>query len=84
MTEQAQRGSGMNAEYEKAMGQNIRRLRMARKLSQEQLAAQLQIRGCDVTRSALAKIEVGQRHLYPDEIMLLRQLLNVSYEELFV
>ena len=74
----------MNAEYEKAMGQNIRRLRMARKLSQEQLAAQLQIRGCDVTRSALAKIEVGQRHLYPDEIMLLRQLLNVSYEELFV
>ena len=74
----------MNAEYEKAMGQNIRRLRMERKLSQEQLAAQLQVRGCDVTRSALAKIEVGQRHLYPDEIMLLRQILNVSYEELFV
>ena len=74
----------MNAEYEKAMGRNIRRLRMARKLSQEQLAAQLQVRGCDVTRSALAKIEVGQRHLYPDEIMLLRQILNVSYEELFV
>ena len=74
----------MNAEYEKAMGQNIRRLRMEQKLSQEQLAAQLQVRGCDVTRSALAKIEVGQRHLYPDEIMLLRQILNVSYEELFV
>ena len=74
----------MNAEYEKAMGRNIRRLRMERKLSQEQLAAQLQVRGCDVTRSALAKIEVGQRHLYPDEIMLLRQILNVSYEELFV
>ena len=74
----------MNAEYEKAMGQNIRRLRMERKLSQEQLSAQLQVRGCDVTRSALAKIEVGQRHLYPDEIMLLRQILNVSYEELFV
>ena len=74
----------MNAEYEKAMGQNIRRLRMERKLSQEQLAAQLQVRGCDVTRSALAKIEVGQRHLYPDEIMLLRQILNISYEELFV
>ena len=74
----------MNAKYEKAMGRNIRRLRMERKLSQEQLAAQLQVRGCDVTRSALAKIEVGQRHLYPDEIMLLRQILNVSYEELFV
>ena len=74
----------MNAAYEKAMGQNIRRLRMERKLSQEQLAAQLQVRGCDVTRSALAKIEVGQRHIYPDELRLLRELLNVTYDELFV
>ena len=74
----------MNTEYEKAMGQNIRRLRMERKLSQEQLSAQMQVRGCDVTRSALAKIEVGQRHLYPDEIMLLHQLLDVPYDDLFV
>lgn len=74
----------MNLEYEYALGQNIRKLRMERKLSQEQLAAQLQTRGCDVTRSALAKIEVGQRHIYPDELKLLRELLGVSYEELFV
>lgn len=74
----------MNLEYEYALGQNIRKLRMDRKLSQEQLAAQLQTRGCDVTRSALAKMEVGQRHIYPDELKLLRELLGVSYEELFV
>ena len=48
----------MNADYERALGQNIRRLRMERRLSQEQVSAQLQVRGCDVTRSALAKIEV--------------------------
>lgn len=74
----------MNLEYEYVLGQNIRKLRMERKLSQEQLAAQLQTRGCDVTRSALAKMEVGQRHIYPDELKLLRELLGVSYEELFV
>ena len=74
----------MNFEYEYALGQNIRKLRMERKLSQEQLAAQLQTHGCDVTRSALAKMEVGQRHIYPDELKLLRELLGVSYEELFV
>ena len=50
----------------------------------EQLAAQLQTRGCDITRSALAKMEVGQRHIYPDELKLLHELLEVSYEELFV
>lgn len=74
----------MNIEYEKMLGQNIRRLRMQKNLSQEQLSAQLQVRGCDVTRSALAKIEVGQRHIYPDELKFLRELLGVSYDELFV
>ena len=74
----------MNIEYEKAVGQNIRRLRMQKKLSQEQLSAQLQVRGCDITRSALAKIEVGQRHIYPYELNLLHELLNVPYDELFV
>lgn len=73
----------MNPEYDYALGQNIRRLRMAQGLTQEQLSAQLQVRGCDVTRSALAKIEVGQRHIYPDEIRLLREILKVSYEEIF-
>ena len=57
---------------------------MKKGLSQEQLAAQLQVRGCDVTRSALAKIEVGQRHIYPDELRALRDTLGATYEELFV
>lgn len=58
----------MNFLYEKLLGQQIRNIRMSKKLSQEQLSAQLQVRGCDITRSALAKIEVGQRHIYPDEL----------------
>ena len=73
----------MNTEYERALGQNIRALRMKKGVSQEQLAAQLQLRGCDVTRSALAKMEAGQRHIYPDELRALRESLVVSYEELF-
>ena len=74
----------MDPAYDKAMGQNIRRLRMERGMSQEQLSARLQVRGCDITRSGLAKIEVGQRHIYADEIRLLREILSVSYDELFV
>ncbi len=74
----------MDVSYERALGQNIRRLRMERGLSQEQLSAQLQVRGCDITRSALAKIEVGQRHIYADEIMQLRAIFGISYEELFI
>lgn len=73
----------MNILIEKKIGKNIRKLREKAGLTQEQLAAKLQINGCDITRSAVAKIEVGQRHLYPDEIILLKQILAVSYDEIF-
>ena len=73
----------MNPNIEKTIGQNICRLRKAAGMTQEALVTQLQLLGCDLTRSALAKIEVGQRHLYPDEILLLRKILNVSYDEIF-
>ena len=73
----------MNGTIERAIGQNIRRLRERAGVTQDYLATKLQLNGCDITRSAVAKIEVGQRHVYPDEIMLIKQILNVTYEEIF-
>jgi len=72
----------VNADVEKRVGQNVRSLREAKGFTQEQLATRLQLRGCDMTRSAVAKIEVGQRHLYPDEIILIKEILNVNYEDI--
>lgn len=73
----------MNQIYERQFGCNIRRAREKRGMTQEALSAQLQIMGCDITRGALAKMETGLRHVYPDEIRCLRKCLRVSYEELF-
>lgn len=73
----------MNIDYEKKMGKRIREFRQKQNMTQEQLSAKLQILGCDITRSALAKIEVGQRHIYPDEIKLIKSILNITYDELF-
>lgn len=73
----------MNKEIETAVGNKIRILREKKKITQELLAAKLQLGGCDITRSAVAKIEVGQRHLYPDEIILIKQILDVTYDEIF-
>ena len=72
----------MNIEYEKIVGSRIKLFREIRNLTQEQLSARLQTHGCDITRSALAKIEVGQRHIYIDEIKLFKELLSVSYSDL--
>lgn len=73
----------MNYEIEKKIGNNLRNLREKAGLTQEFVAMQLQLAGCDITRSAVAKIEVGQRHIYPDEIILFKKILNVGYEEIF-
>ena len=73
----------MNKEIEKMVGDNVRKLREKANVTQEQLSARLQVNVCDITRSAVAKIEVGQRHLYPDEIILIKKILNVSYDDIF-
>ncbi len=73
----------MNKDIETRVGNNIRTLREKAGITQEQLAAKLQVSGCDITRSAVAKIEVGQRHLYPDEVILIKNILSVSYEDIF-
>ena len=73
----------MNAEIEKRVGQNIRILRERKGITQEILSIKLQLAGCDITRSAVAKIEVGQRHLYPDEVILIKDILEVEFDDIF-
>lgn len=73
----------MNWNCEKRVGQNIRKLRERQDLTQDMLSARLQVNGCDITRSALAKMEVGQRHIYVDELILIKDILGVTFEDLF-
>jgi len=73
----------LDKRIEKIIGNNIRILREGASMTQEQLSAKMQIAGCDMTRSAIAKIEVGQRHIYPDEIILIKEILNVDFDQIF-
>lgn len=73
----------MNKEIEKQIGNNIRIIRESINMTQDTLSAKLQLRGCDITRSAVAKIEVAQRHLYPDEILLIKETLNTDFKKIF-
>ncbi len=73
----------MNKDIEIKIGKNIKLIRENIGMTQEVLAAKLQVRGCDITRSAVAKIEVGQRHLYPDEIILIKEILSTDFDNIF-
>ena len=74
----------MNQDIETKIGANIRHIRKQKHFTQDQLATKMQLLGCDITRSAIAKIEVGQRHLYPDELILIKEILNVSFEDILI
>ena len=65
------------------IGKNIRRFRRAMDITQAQLAAKLQVNGCDITRSTVAKIEAGVRHVSVEELEALKEILNMRYEDFF-
>ena len=64
-------------------GLHLQELRNQKKLSQEKFVAQLQLNGHDMSRSALAKIESGMRHVYLDDLLAFQKVLDVSFDELF-
>jgi transcriptional regulator with XRE-family HTH domain len=56
---------------------------LLRGLTQEQLAAKLQIHGSDMTRQVIANIEARRRRVYEHQIRLLMKVLRCTLDELF-
>lgn len=73
----------MDHDYEVRLGFYIRQLSKMCWFTQDELAVQLQLKGCAITRSVLAKIKFCQRHLYPDEIRHLHEILDSEHDEFF-
>ena len=65
------------------MGDNLRRLRDDKGISQEKLCAELQRRGCDIARSCYAKYEAGELNIRASVIIELRKFYDCSYDEFF-
>lgn len=65
------------------LGGNIRALRIAAGMTQEQVAAKLQLAGCDVSRSIYSQIECGSYSLRVCEIVALKRIFGVDYNAIF-
>ena len=65
------------------MGDNLRRLRLDHKLSQEKLCAELQRRGCDIGRTTYAKYEAGERNIRASVLIELRNIYGCTYDDFF-
>ena len=64
------------------IGPRVRELRRAKGLSQEQMAAQLQLLGMDSERGVVKRIENGSRFVTDLELCLLAEYFQVSVTEL--
>ncbi len=63
-------------------GKQIKKLRKQMKLSQDQLAAQLQVAGVMIDQRALSRIECQKRFIADFELREFARILHVSMEEL--
>lgn len=65
------------------MGDNLRKLRLEKKISQEKLCAELQRRGCDIGRTTYAKYESGELNIRASVLIELRKIYGCSYDDFF-
>lgn len=63
-------------------GPKIKEARKKCGLSQEELAAKLQVEGVNIERDSVSRIEIGTRFVADYELLILCKILNVSPEYL--
>lgn len=64
------------------IGGNIRRIRLERNIGQTELSAMLDLKGIEMTREALVKIERGIQHITASQLRGIRDCLDTTYDEL--
>ena len=65
-----------------ASGRKIKELREAARLSQEQLAAKVQLVGLNLNQKAISRIETGDRVVPDFELLFFSEVFDVSVETL--
>ena len=65
------------------VGPQVRKVRVRLGLTQEQLAAQCQLAGLDISRSTLGQIEARLRHVSDEELIVLASLLGLTTDQLY-
>lgn len=65
------------------IGAKVQYYRKQLGLTQKELAARLQVNGCDLSETMVAQIEIGHRAVSVFEIDKLTEVLHVDYNALF-
>lgn len=69
--------------HDRNMGNNLRKMRLEHKISQEKLCAELQRRGCDIDRTTFEKYETGELNIRISALIALKSIYACSYDDFF-
>ncbi len=73
----------MKLKQDISIGENMKKLRLKNKLSQEEVAALLQVRGLAVSREMISQMELGRYSVRISVLMALCEIYHVKVEEFF-
>ena len=65
------------------IGHNIGTLRRAVGLTQDQVVAQMQVKGIEISKSTYAKIETNRMNIRVSELIALKQIFGVDFNAFF-
>ncbi len=65
------------------IGENLRKLRICAKLTQEQVIAKLQLKGSNTTRSIYSRYETGELNIKISDLVMLKKIYNCTYDDFF-
>lgn len=66
-----------------SIGSNLKALRLRNKLSQEAVAARLQVMGFIMSREIISQIELGRHNIRVSVLLALKELYHATFEEIF-
>ena len=73
----------IDGEYNNLIGENVKKYRKAKKLSQQALSNQLELMGVYVCRGSVSRIEDRSRTVTDIELYAIAKVLGVTVNELF-
>lgn len=66
------------------IGKNIRRIRIAKGITQAEVVTGLQLLGSPIHRVSYAQIESGRNNIFVTDLVAMQQFFDVDYSEFFL
>lgn len=73
----------IDGEKKNLIGKNLKKLRSAKKMSQQELSSKLELLGVYVCRGSVSRIEDYSRTVTDIELYAIAEVLNVDINELY-